>query len=228
MQALELEEFRALERQIVKDAGVPVRGSVQSLPQPARRDALSRSRVMDSPTNQLEQGSGTQCVSQTAQPSRQHEQAQCLPPWDQQPASLANLQNTSGASHRNPQASLPRAAQTKRTVSGNPFADAEDLTESPTDLYAEPLSANLANTAQHMQASQYDDWPPASYAAEQVQQQSVPAVAHIEDFWDPAAEHAPVEQQASVCLQCCSGTLLHGSAVTHKLGAKHRASATVM
>lgn len=208
-QALELEEFQALERQIIKDAGTSMRSSVQSVPKAAINNRVNRQKLTES---SAQHSSAAQGAPQASQINKQHSYPDSHTHDQQQHANATGpfLQESSCSAVQHLHAPVTAAAQMKRHVSGNPFAELDDFLEDAVDLYAQPLSASMASQEQRVQASQYVKGFPDPQAAQQVPKQTthtVPEATDADDMWHPPASDAvapsgPVHQKASMHELC--------------------------
>lgn len=198
LQAMELEEFRALERQIIKDAGSSVRASAQSLPQVSNRHVTSRQQAPDirSASHRVQHSPNMHAAHQTEQAISQQQQPEALYSWHQQqyaPATTLHPQEPYAPAFPQSQAPPLRTAQPKRNISGNPFADPEPFAENSSNLYAQSPSVNLTSPAQPVHINDLGGWPPLPVASEQTLKQRAFAALQSDETWEAAGSGSAVQ-----------------------------------
>lgn len=215
VQALELEEFRALERQITQDSGMSVRGSVASLS--AITGMHNPNAGLKADTHMLLQSQHRMPLAPMSPSSTQflgQARDQHQMPW-QYPASQAAESDSSlhEAHHTHNQA--PRQLPSGRGT-GNPFAEPEDFDRPATSLLShqqesieQGWDAQAPSYARHSSRAQSVDQPQVDFHAEA--QQAIPdSDFKHESAWDaaqvaqgPAHSSDEASQVSSVCRCWC-------------------------
>ncbi len=219
VQALELEEFRALERQITQDSGISVRGSVASLS--AVTGMHNPIAGLKADTHMLTHSEHTMPLAPMSQPSTQslgQARDQLQMPW-QYPASQAAESDSSLHEAYQAHDQAPRQVPSGR-VTGNPFAEPEDFDRPATSLLSHQQKSieqgwdeQAPSYARHSSRAQSVDQPQVDFYAEA--QQAIPdSNFKHESAWDvaqmaqgPAQNSDEASQVSSVCRYWCTACM---------------------
>ncbi|KAL0022199.1 hypothetical protein WJX77_005364 [Trebouxia sp. C0004] len=191
-EALELEEFRALERQITQDSGMSVRGSVASLS--AVTGVHNPIAGLKADTHRLLQSEHRKPLapmSQSSTQSLQQARDQHQMPWQYSASQAAESESSLHEAHQAYDFQAPRQLPSGR-VTGNPFATPEDFDGPATSLLsdqqesiAQEWDAQGPSYARHSSRAQSVDQPQVDFYAEA--QQAIPdSDFKHESAWDAA------------------------------------------
>lgn len=208
VQALELEEFRALERQITQDSGMSVRGSVASLSAvTGMHNPIAGLKADAHMLTQSEHRTPLAPMSQPIAQSLAQAQDQHQMPW-QYPASQAAESDSSLHEAYRAHNQAPRQLPSGR-VTGNPFAEPENFDRPATSLLSHQQKSieqgwdeQAPSYARHSSRAQSVDQPQVDLYAEAQQATSVGDFKH-ESAWEaaqgPAHNSAEASQVSSLC-----------------------------